>query len=102
LKKAPNIGSLNVSIIQTLERILVRGCKTGAFRPGIDPTGLYICISALGFTYVTNRHTLEIVFGRPLMEPAALESHSQTMRAMVLGFVSPKQSAPLSKASEAR
>jgi AcrR family transcriptional regulator len=96
LKKAPNIGALNVSIIQTLERILVRGCKSGVFRSGIDPTGLYICISALGFTYVTNRHTLEIVFGRPLMEPAALESHSQTMRAMVLGFVSPQQSSPSS------
>jgi hypothetical protein len=81
-------------VIRTLERILDRGAGEGVFRSGIDATGLYICISALGFTYVTNCHTLETVFGRALMEPSALKEHSRTMKAMVLGFVSPDQVRP--------
>ena len=40
-----------------------------SFAPSWTPVDVYLSISALGFMYVSNRHTLTIVFGRDLMQP---------------------------------
>jgi hypothetical protein len=61
-----------------LSALLERGARTRVFRRGVDPVELYITIAALGFFYLSNRHTLSTIFGRDLAAPksiAARESH---------------------------
>jgi hypothetical protein len=48
---------------------------------------LYLSISALGFLYVSNRHTLGIIFNRDLMAPAALRRRMRSIIEMVLRHV---------------
>jgi hypothetical protein len=42
------------------------------FRPDIDPVQLNITIAAIGYYYLTNRFTGEILFGRDFMSEASL------------------------------
>jgi AcrR family transcriptional regulator len=88
LRKSNHIAKLNTSIIAKLQRILDRGVQSGQFRPGIDATDLYISISALSFTYVSNRHTLSTVFDRDLFAEAALKDRLENMTEMVLRYLS--------------
>ena len=53
--------------------LLERGVASGDFRPGIDPVQLNITIAAIGYYYLTNRFTGEIVFERAMMTEGALE-----------------------------
>ena len=87
LKRSESIPALNTSIILKLRRILQRGVDTGDFRDGIDPTDLYISITGLAYTYVSNRHTLSIVFKRDLFRPSMLEARRRTMADMVLRYL---------------
>lgn len=70
LKQSASASAVNRPIIDTLSRLLKRGRDAGVFRPRLDPVDVYLSISALGYMYVSNRHTLSIVFGRELMAPA--------------------------------
>ncbi|WFU42896.1 TetR family transcriptional regulator [Bradyrhizobium sp. CB82] len=88
LRKSNHISKVNTSIIAKLQRILDRGVRDGQFRPGIDATDLYISISALGFTYVSNRHTLSIVFDRDLFAEETLKDRLKNMTEMVLRYLS--------------
>ncbi len=87
LKRSQSIATLNTSVIVKLQRILDRGTESGVFRAGIDATDLYISISALGFTYVSNQHTLSIVFDRDLRQKAAVQYRLQTMTDMILRYL---------------
>jgi AcrR family transcriptional regulator len=87
LRQSNHIAKLNTSIIAKLQRILDRGVEQGLFRPGIDVTDLYISISALGFTYVANRHTLSVVFDRDLFDAATLQNRLATMTEMILRYL---------------
>ena len=87
LRTAGDMTALNRSILEKVRAILDKGVTTGLFRDGIDPLDLYISISALGFTYVSNQHTLAVLFGRDLMEPDTIEVRLATVNEMVLRFV---------------
>ena len=87
LKRSKSIAALNTSIIVKLGRILQRGVETSDFRKGIDPTDLYISITGLAYTYVSNRHTLSIVFKRDLFRPSMLQARRRTMADMVLRYL---------------
>jgi AcrR family transcriptional regulator len=65
--KAPFRGLTNLT-----RDILERGVASGDFRSGIDPVQLNITIAALGYYYLTNRHTGEHLFERPFMTEEAL------------------------------
>lgn len=55
-------------------RILDRGVAAGVFRPGIDPIQLNITIAAIGYYYLTNRHTGEFLYEIPFMAAEALDA----------------------------
>ena len=61
--------------------------RPGLFRPGIDPAQLNITISAIGYYYLTNRHTASIVYERDMGTPEAyaerLRFNIETILAMV-------------------
>lgn len=59
-----------VSLVQTL---LDRGVAAGLFRDGVDAVQLNITIAAIGYYYLTNRFTGEILFEREYMTPEALQ-----------------------------
>ena len=72
LKNSDRIQAMNSPLIQTLDKVLEQGRASGLFRGGIDPLQLYISIAALSFFYLSNRHTLSVVFGRDLQSPKAI------------------------------
>lgn len=62
-------GPLFVGMVKS---ILDRGVAKGVFRPGIDPVQLNITLAALGYYYLTNRFTGEILFERDFMSASRL------------------------------
>lgn len=73
LKKSEMIHVVSRRFVDMVSNLLDRGVAAGEFRPGIDPVQLNITIAAIGYYYLTNRHTGSIVFDRNLMAPEALE-----------------------------
>ena len=47
-------------------KLLARGASEGVFRDDIDPVQLNITIAAIGYYYLTNRHTGSIIYKRNL------------------------------------
>jgi len=60
-----------------VRNLLDRGVTDGVFRAGIDPVQLNITIAAIGYYYLTNRHTGGILFERDFMEADALDQRLQ-------------------------
>lgn len=58
-------------IINQIAKVLERGVRSGAIRPGIDPIELHMTLNALCFFSVANRHTFEAQFGRDMSSPKA-------------------------------
>ena len=71
LKKSPRLELLNKGFVKRMEHLLARGVKEGVFRPGLDAVQVLITLSGLGYHYLTNQYTGEIVYGRPLMSEDA-------------------------------
>ena len=87
LKNSDQIQAMNSPLIQTLDKVLEQGRAIGLFRGGIDPLQLYISIAALSFFYLSNRHTLSVVFGRDLQSGKAEAERLSHMTELVLGYV---------------
>jgi len=73
LKKSKLIPEISRKFVGMVDALLDRGVSEGVFRPSIDPTQLNITIAAIGYYYLTNRHTGSIVFERDLTAAGALE-----------------------------
>ena len=87
LRQSERILTMNVPVIDALGDIIKRGQSSGLFRSNIDVVDLYVSLSALGFMYVANRHTLGTVFGRDLMTPLNLRRRLVSITRMVLADV---------------
>jgi len=87
LKKSKKIRALHSPLVALLDSVLRRGQRAGVFRRGVDPVQLYISIAALGYFYLANNHTLSTIFGRDLMQAAALKKRLAHMTALVLGYL---------------
>jgi AcrR family transcriptional regulator len=87
LKKLGHIRELHSPLIGMLTELLERGVKQRIFRKGVDPMQLYISIAALGFFYLSNRHTLSTIFGQDLGAPGALAERGQHIVEVVLGYL---------------
>src|SRR5262245_55403802 len=74
IKRSRQIGSMNSPVVATVGRILAEGERRGLVRTGVDPLQLYISIAALCYFYLSNLHTLTVVFDGGLKERAALEA----------------------------
>lgn len=89
LRAAGDMSGLNRPVLSKVAAILESGAASGVFRGGVDVLDLYISISALGFTYVSNRHTLEVLFGRNLLADDAVDRRLETMNDMILRYLAP-------------
>ncbi|WP_159588993.1 TetR/AcrR family transcriptional regulator [Chelativorans xinjiangense] len=72
LRGSRKLMEMHSHFVTELAEVLRRGAEDGLFRPGIDPINVYITIAALGYFYLSNRHTLSAIFGRNLSDPARL------------------------------
>jgi AcrR family transcriptional regulator len=74
IKRSRQIGTMNSPVVATVGRILDDGVKSGLIRPGIDPLQLYISIASLCYFYLSNLHTLSVVFDGGLKDQRALDA----------------------------
>ncbi|MFC7737591.1 TetR/AcrR family transcriptional regulator [Roseomonas sp. GCM10028921] len=83
------IAQRNAEVIATMRDLLERGEQEGCFRPGVDPLDLHILINGVSFHRVSNRHTLQAIFGRDLGEPAVAQAQRRMLVQAVLAFLQP-------------
>lgn len=88
LRKSRKIRALHSPLVAMLGGVLERGRRAGVFRRGVDPVQLYISIAALGYFYLSNKHTLSTIFGRDLMQAQALKQRLAHMTGLVLAYLS--------------
>jgi AcrR family transcriptional regulator len=89
LKRSTRIRELHSPLVQMLEQILARGVEAGVFRPGVDPVQLYVTVAALGYFYLSNRHTLATIFDVDLATPEALAAREAHIQEVVAGYLRP-------------
>ena len=59
--------------VEMVQSIIDRGVEKGVFRTGVDAVQLNITIAAIGYYYLTNRHTGSVIYERDFMDKAALD-----------------------------
>lgn len=87
LKRSRDIAAMHSPLIALLRGLLERGERAGKFRKGVDPVQLYISIAALGYFYLSNRHTLSTIFERDLLAPRHKAERLRHMTELVLGYL---------------
>jgi len=87
LKRSKRIRELHSPLVGMISALLARGAKARLFRAGVDPVELYITIAALGFFYLSNRHTLSTIFGRDLAAPKSIAAREQHIVDVVLNYL---------------
>jgi AcrR family transcriptional regulator len=88
LRRSRQIAALHSPLVAMLRDLLERGVRAGGFRRGVDPVQLYISIAALGYFYLSNRHTLSTIFERDLLAARSKAERLKHMTALVLGYLS--------------
>jgi AcrR family transcriptional regulator len=87
LKRSKRIRELHSPLVGMISGLLERGEKARLFRAGVDPVELYVTIAALGFFYLSNRHTLSTIFGRDLSAPKSIATRGEHIVDVVLGYL---------------
>ncbi len=87
LKRSQRIRELHSPLVGMISGLLERGERERVFRAGVDPVQLYVTIAALGFFYLSNRHTLATIFGRDLSGAKSLAEREQHIVDVVLNYL---------------
>lgn len=72
LKKSEVVQKESRKFVKMVGGLLKRGETEGVFRKGVDPVQLNLTIAAIGYYYLTNQYTGNIIYDRDLMEKGAL------------------------------
>jgi AcrR family transcriptional regulator len=87
LKRSKRIKELHSPFVRMVQGVLERGVEAGVFRQRLDPVQLNISIAALGYYYLTNRHTSSIIFDVDLGSKEMLERRRAVIVETVLRYV---------------
>src|ERR1044072_407082 len=87
LKRSKRIRELHSPLVGMISGLLERGAREREFRSGIAPLEVYVTIAALGFFYLSNRHTLSTIFGRDLSGAKSLAEREQHIVDVVLTYL---------------
>ena len=68
-----NVREASRQYISMIQRLLDRGAKEGLFREGINAKQLNITLAAIGYYYLNNRFSGEILFEQEYMSKQALD-----------------------------
>src|SRR5262245_38588410 len=87
MKRSKAIGRLNVTVIDALSALVIRGQKQDLFRRDVDPLELHMSISALGIFNVANRATFSTIFKRDMSSPRARAARRRQIADIILRHV---------------
>jgi AcrR family transcriptional regulator len=87
LATAQGVGDLNQPLVESLAAVLERGRAAGVFRGGVDPVQLYLSMVGVTYYYISNQHTLKLMFRRDLMTARALEERLSHVTEVILGYL---------------
>ncbi len=87
MQQSASIRALNISIIDTIARIVERGAALGIFRTGVDPVDLHMLISAFCFFHVSNRYTFGMIFRRDLSDAELKQRHRRMICDSVVSYL---------------
>src|SRR3546814_7754548 len=87
LKKLPQIKELHSPLVGQIQTLIERGSAKGVFRSNADPVQLYISIAALGYFYLSNRHTLSTIFGQDLGDFAMIQEREAHAVDVILSYI---------------
>ena len=85
----PSLVQRNAIAIETVSKLLERGEKAGAFRPGVDPFHLHFFINSFCFMRVSNRFTVYAVFGKDLWDPDDVPLQREMIVEAVMRYLQP-------------
>ena len=85
----PEIRTLHSPLVTQIAEVLRAGEAEGVFRPGVDPVQLYITIAGVSYFYLSNIHTLSVIFEKPLKEEAGMAARRAHAVEVVLGYLRP-------------
>ncbi len=89
VKTLPEIRALHSPLVSQIRDVLAAGEAAGIFRAGVDPVQLYITIAGISYFYMSNIHTLSVIFDTPLDSPAAMATRRAHGIEVVLGYLQP-------------
>jgi AcrR family transcriptional regulator len=69
LKQSKRIRTMHTHLLTELSTVLARGQREGVFAEDIDPLNTYLTIASMAVFYLSNQHTLSVIFGRDLTAP---------------------------------
>lgn len=89
LAGSTRIRAMQTRLMDELASILRRGAESGVFAAGLDPLRVYLGMASLSVFYLSNRHTLSLVFDRRLDAPEELAGWEAHVVRTVLASVRP-------------
>ncbi|MGC4051994.1 MAG: TetR family transcriptional regulator [Paludibaculum sp.] len=97
LKRSKVIPEIHKPFRARLAGILERGAQAGVFRPDVDADQLNLTIAAIGYYYLTNRHTNSIIYRADLAAPKALQKRLKFNLDSVLRIVQSQPESPVER-----
>ena len=82
VRKSARLKKLHREMLDVISELLKRGQAHAGFRSDVDALQLYTTIASLASYYVTNRHTMEAIFGdrfRNLRKEAVIAAHVEEL-----------------------
>jgi TetR/AcrR family transcriptional regulator len=89
VRALPDIARMHSPLVAQISDVLAAGEAGGVFRPGVDPVQLYITIAGISYFYMSNIHTLSVIFNAPLAAEANMAARRQHAIDVVLGYLRP-------------
>lgn len=88
-RELPDLPRLHSPLVAQIAEVLASGEAAGLFRAGVDPVQLYITIAGLSYFYMSNIHTLSVIFAAPLASEASMAARRAHAVEVVLGYLRP-------------
>jgi TetR/AcrR family transcriptional regulator len=87
IKKSNFVGKSFEPLRSSLDNLLKKGAKQGVFRTNVNSTELYISIVGLGYFFLSNKHTLGVVFDVNLTNAEAISARKSHITELVIGYL---------------
>lgn len=97
LKTSGRVRAIHVPFENMISSLLDRGVASGDFQSGLNAARLYITIVGLTYYYLSNGHTLSLVYDRNLYDRKELRAWREHMHDVIIRFVSADKPAAINK-----
>jgi AcrR family transcriptional regulator len=87
MRTSSRIAEMSSPVLSMIERLIERGAQTGQLTEDLDGLRLYILMVALCQFHLSNVHTLSVIFGRDLSDPAWRQERMNDARRMLQRFL---------------